>query len=137
MNRNLLRTTFTGIALLLLASTALWAQEPGNVPETKAPAPVKTAPPAPAIDWKAKYEQQLKEDWPWLGKFRDADMSLPPPAPNENRVVFMGDSITEGWHLDAESFPASPTSTAASAARPRPKCSSASVRMSSTCSPKW
>ncbi len=107
MNRNLLRTTFTGIALLLLASTALWAQEPGNVPETKAPAPVKTAPPAPAIDWKAKYEQQLKEDWPWLGKFRDADMSLPPPAPNENRVVFMGDSITEGWHLDV-SFPGKP-----------------------------
>ncbi len=111
MNRNLLRTTFTAIALLLLASTTLRAQEePGNVPETKAPAPTKVAPapaPAPAIDWKAKYEQQLKEDWPWLGKFREADASLPPPAPNENRVVFMGDSITEGWHLDV-SFPGKP-----------------------------
>ena len=87
--------------VVLLASTTLRAQEePGNVPETKAPTPTKVAPPAPAIDWKAKYEQQLKEDWPWLGKFRDADAALPPPAPNENRVVFMGDSITEGWHLD-------------------------------------
>ena len=80
------------------------------MPETKAPAPTKVAPapaPAPAIDWKAKYEQQLKEDWPWLGKFREADASLPPPAPDENRVVFMGDSITEGWHLDV-SFPGKP-----------------------------
>ena len=34
-------------------------------------------------------------------KFREADASLGPPAPDENRVVFMGDSITEGWHLDA------------------------------------
>ena len=29
------------------------------------------------------------------------------PAPGENRVVFMGDSITEGWHLD-QSFPGKP-----------------------------
>ncbi len=109
MNRNLLRTAF---AVTLLASSALLAQEPGNVPETKAPAPTKvapapTAPPAPATDWEARHQQQLKEDWPWLGKFREADASLAPPAPNENRVVFMGDSITEGWHLDL-SFPGKP-----------------------------
>ena len=34
-------------------------------------------------------------------------MKLGPPAPGENRVVFMGDSITEGWHLD-QSFPGKP-----------------------------
>ena len=36
-------------------------------------------------------------DWPFLAKYRDADKELPPPAPGEARVVFMGDSITEGW----------------------------------------
>ena len=52
-------------------------------------------------------EEQLKNDWPWLGKFKEADLALGAPAAGENRVVFMGDSITEGWHLD-ESFPGKP-----------------------------
>ena len=38
-------------------------------------------------------------DWPFLAKFRDADKLLPPPAQGETRVVFMGDSITEGWGM--------------------------------------
>ena len=35
---------------------------------------------------------------------------LPAPAPDENRVVFMGDSITEGWHFTGSdgSFPSKP-----------------------------
>ena len=35
---------------------------------------------------------------------------LPAPAPDENRVVFMGDSITEGWHFTGPdgSFPGKP-----------------------------
>lgn len=37
-------------------------------------------------------------DWPNLAKYRDANAQLPPPAKNENRVVFMGNSITEGWN---------------------------------------
>jgi acyl-CoA thioesterase-1 len=38
-------------------------------------------------------------DWPFLEKFRNADKLLPPPAQGETRVVFMGDSITEGWGM--------------------------------------
>jgi acyl-CoA thioesterase I len=40
-------------------------------------------------------------DWAFLAKFREADALLPPPAPGETRVVFMGDSITEGWGMKA------------------------------------
>ena len=36
-------------------------------------------------------------DWPNLGKYAAANAELRPPAANENRVVFMGNSITEGW----------------------------------------
>ncbi len=36
-------------------------------------------------------------DWPDLGRYRDANARLAPPAKGEGRVVFMGDSITEGW----------------------------------------
>lgn len=65
-------------------------------------------------------------DWgPWGGPFREktipslmrdfgekyiyaaADKALPPPAPREQRVVFMGDSITDMWNL-AEAFPGKP-----------------------------
>ena len=42
-------------------------------------------------------DQQLRTDWANLAKYRDANSRLTPPAKNENRVVFMGNSITEGW----------------------------------------
>ena len=42
-------------------------------------------------------EEQLRNDWANLGKYRDANSKVTPPMANENRVVFMGNSITEGW----------------------------------------
>ena len=48
-------------------------------------------------------ETRLK-DWPQLGRYRDANTKISPPAKGEDRVVFMGDSITDGWKL-AEYFP--------------------------------
>jgi acyl-CoA thioesterase-1 len=52
--------------------------------------------------------QRLLLDWPNLGRFRDANATLAPPAAGENRVVFMGDSITEGWGRDGGFFPGRP-----------------------------
>ena len=40
--------------------------------------------------------ERMYNDWAYLAKYRDADAALPPAAPGETRVVFMGDSITEG-----------------------------------------
>lgn len=37
------------------------------------------------------------QDWPALEHFREANEKLAPPAEDENRVVFMGNSITIGW----------------------------------------
>ena len=94
-----------------LAAVRLTAQEPGNAPETKAPAPTQAAPAAPTAaqiaEWQKAHEEQLKNDWPWLGRFKEADLKLGAPAAGENRVVFMGDSITQGWNLE-ESFPGKP-----------------------------
>ena len=36
-------------------------------------------------------------DWAFLNKYRKANQDLAPAAAGETRVVFMGDSITEGW----------------------------------------
>jgi lysophospholipase L1-like esterase len=53
-----------------------------------------------------RYEKQLS-DWAQLGRYREANAGLQPPAANENRVVFLGDSITDIWKL-AEYFPGKP-----------------------------
>jgi lysophospholipase L1-like esterase len=45
----------------------------------------------------AQTDQQLRTDWANLAKYRDANATVVPPAKGENRVVFMGNSITEGW----------------------------------------
>jgi lysophospholipase L1-like esterase len=44
----------------------------------------------------ARDESRLK-DWPQLARYRDANAKVAPPAKGENRVVFMGDSITDIW----------------------------------------
>src|ERR1700722_15536096 len=37
------------------------------------------------------------QDWAALGRYRQENAQLPPPAEGESRVVFMGDSITDAW----------------------------------------
>src|SRR5579871_5394224 len=46
-------------------------------------------------------------DFGELGRYREANALLGPPATGENRVVFMGDSLTDGWRLE-EYFPRMP-----------------------------
>lgn len=71
-------------------------------------APVQTTPPAPTVGAPlSKRDQQLLVDFGNLERFKEADAALAAPAEGANRVVFMGDSITEGWKLDA-SFPGKP-----------------------------
>src|SRR5213078_5017270 len=41
------------------------------------------------------------------GRYAPANSKLAPPAKGEERVVFMGDSITDGWKLD-KYFPGAP-----------------------------
>lgn len=45
----------------------------------------------------------LRTDWANLTRYRDANATLGAPAKDEKRVVFIGNSITEGW---ARYFPA-------------------------------
>lgn len=54
-----------------------------------------------------QHDQQLAVDFGGLDRFREADLQMAAPPKGEDRVVFMGDSITEGWKLN-ESFPGKP-----------------------------
>ena len=103
------RNSFFAFALAAVVTlTAIPAQEPGSKPETNAPAqpaaPKLTASGHPDNAFWREHDRQMLFDFPWLARYKDADAKLGPPAADENRVVFMGDSITEGWKLD-ESFP--------------------------------
>jgi lysophospholipase L1-like esterase len=96
LNRIGLHTARLSILLAgLLFASVLAAQGTITMGQTKAaPAAVeKTA-------WQKEYEARLLVDFPWLARFKEADLALGPPATGENRVVFMGDSITEGWHFN-------------------------------------
>jgi lysophospholipase L1-like esterase len=48
-------------------------------------------------------DERMRNDWANLQRYRQANAELPPPAPGERRVVFMGNSITDAWARD---FPA-------------------------------
>ena len=49
------------------------------------------------------------QDWPDLARYRDENAKIGLPAANENRVVFMGNSITEFWsQLSPEFFSGKP-----------------------------
>ncbi|HEV2615144.1 MAG TPA: SGNH/GDSL hydrolase family protein [Candidatus Acidoferrales bacterium] len=74
-------------------------------PQSTAPAtaaqdqkPATLAPPAQQLtSGQMTQLERALNDWAFLARYRDADKELAPPAPGEARVVFMGDSITEGW----------------------------------------
>ena len=43
------------------------------------------------------YDDRLHKDWAWLGRYEEDNAKMGAPATGENRVIFMGDSITDGW----------------------------------------
>ena len=78
----------------------------------------------------ALHQQTNAQDWADLNYYRNANTLLENPAENEDRVVFMGNSITEFWKTFTPiSLLEKPTSTEASVDRPLLKCSFVSVPM--------
>ena len=50
-----------------------------------------------AFESVAAQSQDKQNDWAYLARYRSENAALGLPRPGENRVVFMGNSITEGW----------------------------------------
>jgi lysophospholipase L1-like esterase len=70
--------------LLLLVTGLVWGQAQPDADAAKLKTDLERA------------QRQLK-DWPNLNRYAADNAKTPPPKPGENRVVFMGDSITDGW----------------------------------------
>jgi lysophospholipase L1-like esterase len=96
----------------IFSAPLLEAQQPVVAPGVEAPqaqqaTPVQVTHPPQYYVWKKAHDAQLLVDFGGLERFRKADAMLPAPNPGEQRVVFMGDSITEEWKLE-DSFPGKP-----------------------------
>src|ERR1700761_8441716 len=54
-------------------------------------------------------EERIHKDWAWIKRYESDNEKLPPPAAGEKRVIFMGNSITEGWiNTDPDFFKGRP-----------------------------
>lgn len=51
---------------------------------------------APTLAVESEEERRLRSDWPWLGRYADDNRRLLTTGSPVD-IVFMGDSITEGW----------------------------------------
>lgn len=75
------------LTLLLFASAAvLSAQTPAAEPSELSK--LKTT---------VERQERTLKDWPNLNRYRAENATVAAPAAGEERVVFMGDSITDGW----------------------------------------
>jgi lysophospholipase L1-like esterase len=73
----------------LLAIAAGWAS-------AQAPSPTATAT-VTAQATAASAKPEVNQDWANLNRYRADNEALAAPAAGQKRVVFMGDSITDGW----------------------------------------
>ena len=51
----------------------------------------------PAMTTKLSRAEATLADWPNLARYHAANATVEPPSKKDQRVVFMGDSITDGW----------------------------------------
>jgi lysophospholipase L1-like esterase len=86
------------VSVLLLSLSAAAQQPASTIPSTGH---------AGLDQYRASRMAMFMDDFGQLSRYGDADAALKPPAPDENRVVFFGDSITDKWHLD-DYFPGKP-----------------------------
>jgi predicted alpha-1,2-mannosidase len=75
-----------------------WGTKPEDAPPSfDMPASAAVVPATQSAQPTKPVQGQNGQDWPWLARFKEDNLKLGPPEPGQNRVVFMGDSITEYW----------------------------------------
>jgi lysophospholipase L1-like esterase len=87
---------------MIFVGTVVSAQTPAQPaaapPPTTQPAAASTTCPEMATALTALLGRDVRmRDWAEMARYRDANHTLPAPSTSEARVVFMGDSITDGW----------------------------------------
>src|ERR1700758_811228 len=106
---------FVPAVLLILVCASTLAQQPpqpsGPPAQQTMPTPTPSTPPMTGSQrtqlWRQSRISTYMDDFGELARYHAANATLPPPKPDERRVVFFGDSITDGWRL-FEYFPDKP-----------------------------
>ena len=88
------RIDLTVVLTVLLASGC---QSAAPVTSGSAPAPAAASLTAEQRARDSVALDRQRNDWAGLRRYRDANAALAAPARGENRVVFYGNSITDGW----------------------------------------
>lgn len=87
-----------------------WLQTQGLLMPSGSKNPQQQFTPEEMVRRQQESEERFHNDFPNLSRFSDENKKLGMPKPGENRVVFMGNSITAGWiHLDPGFFSSNPT----------------------------
>jgi lysophospholipase L1-like esterase len=106
MHKRRLNPALGALVALCIPLSAL-GQKPSTTPQKKDSPVVITAPAWQSGAYWAQMDRQMLVDFANLERYRAADLRVGPPPAGANRVVFLGDSITEGWKLE-KSFPGKP-----------------------------
>jgi lysophospholipase L1-like esterase len=78
------------LGILLIAGLSVKAQENTNIP--------RQPPTQEQIEaFRKAMDERLRNDWAYLARYRDDNARIGNPAPEEDRVVFYGNSITDYW----------------------------------------
>ncbi len=86
-----------GVTLLALLGSSLWAQEPSNSLTIE------------SLTKELNAARKKLVDWGGLNVYGSDDSEIPAPKPGENRVVFLGDTLTANWGKGkAPFFPGKP-----------------------------
>ena len=101
-----MKTLGWSLVLVCFLTCVFVAQTSSPTPQAQ---PQTTDPDLERLVSQLQRAHQALNDWPNLARYRDANANSQPPGPGENRVVFMGDSITDGWGKGkAPFFPGKP-----------------------------
>jgi lysophospholipase L1-like esterase len=88
------------VLLSCALSLFAFAQQPVPTPQSPpAPAEVPNCPDLAAALRAVSANDVRLRDWANLGRYREANHGVAPPASGESRVVFTGDSITDNWQV--------------------------------------
>lgn len=87
------KSLLTMVLVLVVLGCMGWSQKSPDCARTLAP-----------LEQRLEAQKNLLWDWAGLIRYGSENSELPKPQAGENRVVFLGDEITENWGRDQSQF---------------------------------